>query len=339
MKRKFLSTILALAMVLSLLPVTALAEEPTSTWAEAVQSQPQGYEVDIDTKTVNISTAEGLAWFAKEINSWESKAENEKTDFAGYTINITNDIDLSGKLWIPIDASTVKTEGVTDQQKIDRDQSYNNKLLDGATINGNNHNISNMIVKTTVRGPRYESVPGDGQNSYYYAGFIGRTTGNLTIKDLTFKTASVDASQEQFVDKHGGSSMAVVSGYYGGGTLTLNNVTISNCTVDGMQKVGGYVGQCNGAVTINKCAVVDSTFRSLYQCAPVIAYAMNTQYNNDDGTNTSKRANTLKINGIKLENNNVVIVKDESMTYKSFGDNIDTWHYTKSGEYDCWCGN
>lgn len=108
------------------------------------------------------------------------------------------------------------------------------------------------------------------------------------------------------------------------GTLTLDNVTLSDCFVDGMQKVGGYVGQCGGSVTIDKCAVVDSTFRSLYQCAPVIAYAMNNQYNNDDGSNASKRANTLTINGIKLENNSVVIVKDAETIYKTFGDNVDT---------------
>lgn len=115
--------------------------------------------------------------------------------FAGYTIEITEDIDLSGRLWIPI-GRLRRSSGrqITEQQKIDRDQTYGNKLLAGATIDGNGHTISNMVVKTTVRGPRYESVPGDGQNSYYYAGFIGRTTGDLTITDLTFEGASVDAS-------------------------------------------------------------------------------------------------------------------------------------------------
>ena len=340
MKKRLLAIFLAVCMTLVLLPTAAFAdEEASSTWADAVTAVPAGYTIDESAKTVSISTAEGLAWFAKEINSWESKTEGQKVSFAGYTINITADIDLSGKLWIPIDASTVKLNGVTEQQKIDRDQSYNNKLLEGATINGNNHTISNMVVKTTVRGPRYESIPGDGQNSYYYAGFIGRTTGSLTIQDLTFTGASVDASKEQFVKEHGGSSMAVIAGYYGGGTLMLDNVTLSDCFVDGMQKVGGYVGQCAGSVTIDKCAVVNSTFRSLYQCAPVIAYAMNNQYNNDDGSNASKRANTLTINGIKLEDNSVVIVKDAETTYKTFGDNVDTWYYTTSGGYSLWCGN
>ncbi len=339
MKKKVMAALLALCMVVTLLPSTALAAEEGETWAEAVMEKPTGYSVDTAEKTVTISNAEGLAWFAKEINSWESKAADEKVSFAGYTINITDDIDLSGKLWIPIDASTVKLIDVEEQQKIDRDQTYNNKLLAGAVINGNGHTISNMVVKNTVRGPHYDSTPGDGQNSYYYAGFIGRTTGDLTIHNLTFAGASVDAYNEQFVEEHGGSSMAVVLGYYGGGTLTLNNVTVSDCLVDGMQKVGGYVGQCSGAVTINKCAVVDSTFRSLYQCAPVIAYAMNSQYNNDDGTVPSKRANTLTINGVKLENNRVVIVKEEDVTYKTIGNNVDVWYYTKSGGYDLWLGN
>ena len=190
LRARFGSILLTMAMLLSLLPVTAGAVEPRGTWADAVTEQPStGYSVDTDEKTVTISTAEGLAWFAKQINSWETT----KIDFKGYSINITEDIDLSAYLWIPIDPETVKSSGASD-----RSETYNNKLLDGATINGNGNTITGMTVHNTVRGPAagHENEHGAGQSCYYYAGFIGRSTGVLTIKNLTFEGASVDGKNE-----------------------------------------------------------------------------------------------------------------------------------------------
>lgn len=64
-------------------------------------------------------------------------------------------ICLAG-LWTPIDTATVITNVSDSDYKDDRAGTYNNKLLDGATVNGNKHTIKGMTVHNTVRGP----VPG-----------------------------------------------------------------------------------------------------------------------------------------------------------------------------------
>lgn len=333
MRKKFLSTILAAVMLLSLLPAALATGGSEPTWADAVTVQPEGYAVDTEGKTVTISTAEGLAWFAKEINAWESKAT--KVSFAGYAIDIEADIDLSGKLWIPIDPETVKSGGTSD-----RSESYNNKLLAGATINGNGHTITGMTVKTSVRGPREGSAEGDGQNAYYYSAFIGRVNGDLTINNLTFRNASVDASQEPYVAGNGSSSLAVVAGYSGGGTLTLNNVNLDGCSVTGTQKVGGFVGQGAGALTVNRCAITNCTFDASYFAAPISAYAMKSQYN-DNITSSENGKNPIDINGIKLQNNQVVQTRVEGESYTTL-ENGGTYSgvYQESygvAYYLCWC--
>lgn len=93
-------------MALALLPSTALASEPqdNGTWAEAVTEQPAGYTEDGDGN-VAISTAEGLAWLAKQVNGG---------DFSGATVTLTDDIDLSGREWIPIGTSEHWFSGIFD---------------------------------------------------------------------------------------------------------------------------------------------------------------------------------------------------------------------------------
>ena len=262
MKKKLLASLLTVAMLLTLLPVSALAidPEPTQTWADAVQSPPEGYaEVG---KTITISSAEGLAWFAKQINTWESQSSDNKVNFAGYTINITEDINLSGKLWTPIDTATVITDTEYPGYKVDRAGDYKNKLLEGAVINGNGHTIIGMTVHNTVRGPIPGAEVSGGQSCYYYAGFIGRTNDTLTIQNLAFDQAVVDGNNEPTINKTGGSSIAVVAGI-NGGNLTLQNVTVSNSTVSGYTKIAGFVGQQAGTLKVVDSAVTGCTFNVL----------------------------------------------------------------------------
>lgn len=249
-------------MLLTLLPVSALAidPEPTETWADAVDTKPEGYTEE--GNTITISTAKGLAWFAKQINTWESQPSNSKVDFADYTINITEDINLSGKLWTPIDTSTVIADESQSGYTTDRAGTYNNKLLDGAVINGNGHTITGMTVHNTVRGPIPGAEVSGGQSCYYYAGFIGRTNDTLTIQNLTFDQAVVDGNNEPTINETGGSSIAVVAGI-NGGNLTLQNVTVSNSTVSGYTKIAGFVGQQTNKLTVINSAVTGCTFNVL----------------------------------------------------------------------------
>ena len=92
MKRKILTIFLSLCVFVSLLSTTALAVADT-TWADVVTEQPEGYEID-DNGDIIISSAEGLAWFAQQVNEGQSFSEK--------IITLTDSIDLSAYEWVPI---------------------------------------------------------------------------------------------------------------------------------------------------------------------------------------------------------------------------------------------
>ncbi len=103
MKKKIVSLALVLALCLSLLPVTAFAEEGESevstttvdTWDGTADTRwYTGHEADTEYR---ITTAEQLAGLAQLVN-----ADPGTTNFAGKTFYLDNDIDLSGHEWISI---------------------------------------------------------------------------------------------------------------------------------------------------------------------------------------------------------------------------------------------
>ena len=298
-KSKVLLVLIAVCAALVLTATTALADgtsSPEGYW-DASAATEYSTPVDTEAKVITISNEEELALFAKEVNNG--------TSYAGYTVKITDTLDMSAHYWIPIDTATWNSETNTTTEP--------KQKLDGVTIEGNGNTIKGIITNTAVRGPSTGSVPGDGGNCYYYAGFIGRNDGELNIENLTFEDANIQITEPaEGVAKHGSSSLAVIAGY-SGGSLTLTDVNIVNCSVEGIQKVGGFVGQGASPLTVNHCAIENSSFIANYFAAPISAYAMNTQYNAPGGDTK----NTLTINGIKLTNNIVECKEDEAYEYKT----------------------
>lgn len=101
MKKKIASLALVLALCLSLLPVTAFAEgddeasTEVQTWGDLADTR---WYIDHESENeYHISTAAQLAGLAKLVN-----ADPGKTNFAGKTFYLDNDIDLSGHEWISI---------------------------------------------------------------------------------------------------------------------------------------------------------------------------------------------------------------------------------------------
>ena len=83
MKKRILTSVLVLVMLICLLPVTAIADGN------------QGWTVDDDARTVKIYTAEGL-------RAWADSITNEHASFDGFTVSIEKDIDLSDAAWTSI---------------------------------------------------------------------------------------------------------------------------------------------------------------------------------------------------------------------------------------------
>ena len=312
MKRKLLATLLALCLIVGMIPVAASAEiirvEDTETlwneetdsfriyddyWSDIVAEIPEGYVQDEVQKTVQLSTPESLVWFGKEVNSGKS--------FAGYTITVTNDIDMSGHYWTPIDTETI--------QYNDENGSWSTidpqKKLDGATITGGEegHTITGLATSTGLRGPNQSSEPGDGQNCYYYSAFIGRNDGALTVQNLTFENASIAMTEPDDGVASNGSSMCATVVALNSGTLTLDSVSVVGSNILAMQKAAALVAYTTSSLVVQQCEVEDNTISAYFQVAPVVGYSVK---------------NNLSLKGIVLNNNTIRAIEQQG----------DSWNYT-----------
>ncbi len=96
MKKKLLSLLLALCLAMTLVPMSAFAEETAAdSWDGTADTS--WYTDAPDASEYHISTAEQLAGLAQLVN-----ADPGTTNFAGKTFYLENDLDLSGHEWISI---------------------------------------------------------------------------------------------------------------------------------------------------------------------------------------------------------------------------------------------
>ena len=118
-----------------------------SYWSDIVHSIPEGYVADT-SGNITISTAEGLAWWAKQVNNSVDTWPIDSIVFA--TVTLTSDIDLDGYLWKPVY------------------EYYGN-------FNGNGHVIKNLTIIEK------------GENSQRAGYGFFRLCCDNTISDLGFK--------------------------------------------------------------------------------------------------------------------------------------------------------
>ena len=100
MKKKLLSLLLALCLAMTLVPMSAFAEETAAdSWDGTADTS--WYTDAPDASEYHISTVEQLAGLAQLVN-----ADPGTTNFAGKTFYLENDLDLSGHEWISIGTSS-----------------------------------------------------------------------------------------------------------------------------------------------------------------------------------------------------------------------------------------
>lgn len=125
------------------------------------------------------------------------------------------------------------------------------------TLDGQGHSISNLLAPKV---------------SDYGGGFIGDTDAcNFTIKDLTFDHATVGSVGS-------GNIVGVVMGYLAG-TVTMENVRVTNSRVSGGGKVGGLVGQLDNTsakLILNNCTVKDTIVSGMYNCGGLAGHSLGT---------------------------------------------------------------
>lgn len=240
MKKKIVSLALVLTLCLSLLPVTAFAEEGESeistttvdTWDGTADTS--WYTEGTEVTSYYIKTAEQLAGLAELINK-----ENASVSFDGKTVYLDSDLDLAGYEWISIG------NGLSIKNDPDWYYSFN------GTFDGQGHVIYNLYSHDSLLNNKDNFVDGSAEatphgRDVYKTGLFGQIYEG-TVKNLGIANADI------WIDPNDVST-------YGEGILVdyLDNSTIENCwttgTISGGSKIEKTIGGIAG-FTLRNCTI------------------------------------------------------------------------------------
>lgn len=232
----------------------------------------ESYKIPVDTlnKIITVASAEELALFKYEIT-------DKKVDYSGYTLNITNDIDLGRGFWRPIDP------------------------IKGMTINGNGHKISNLLVRSCTN------------SSGYGFGFIGNASGTVNIRDLTFDGADV-AMGKGYVYYGNVGSIVLAYAY---GTTTFDNVHVVNSSLNGYGKIGMLLGMGADPgvkITFKNCVSQNNIIRAVYNIGGL---AGNIQRGNGSDNATVENCTVSGIDVVYDSRESYVDIQNAEATLKS----------------------
>lgn len=185
---------------------------------------------DENPDTYVIKTAEQLAWFRDMVNGndTQTRAATPET-FAGKTVMLGADIDLSGQEWEPIgyypdgNGAMAPFKGVFD---------------------GKGYTIKNFKISQKHNDSRGAALFG--------------VVGSATIRNLNISNANIiyPGSDDFYA--------AGVAGY--GYSTTFENITVSDSFIEGNNKIGGIYGHTDNyesnPVIITNCHVSNCTLRS-----------------------------------------------------------------------------
>ena len=222
------------------------------------------------------------------------------------TINIDSNIDMGDTDWNGVQIEKGRT----------------------LVINGNDNTISGLKVHKAYMGPNGSGIPGDGGSADYYTAWIADNKGTLTINDLTFSDAEIDANPLTTEKQSTGSSILAVVVANNSGELTYNNVNVVGSTVRGYSKVGLLHGftQNNGSFVANKCSVensqvvleADGSDKEAALSGILIGY---------DGNNAA-RTNGIKMSGCEITINSSVQWNAEIQTKPDGTRYVSNWGLT-----------
>ncbi len=200
---------------------------------------------------VEISTVDQLKAFRDAVNSGNT--------YAGKTVKLTADLDLSGESnWTPIGNLVAYPS-----------QSFN------GTFDGDGHSISNVTVN-------------DNTPNHAVAGLFGSVV-NGTIKNLTVR--NVDLTSTHYaggIVAYTSNGPTIENCKVIGGTIK-STPEIVNGSYDNGDKVGGIMGYATGASTgenphpastINNCWVEDVTITAYRDLGGIVGYSAGTVTNN-----------------------------------------------------------
>ena len=298
MKKKLLSLLLALCLVMALVPMTAFAEEtPSFGGGTGTQEDPW-----------LITSQEDLIALAEFLNS--GNAETFDTEAAGvgnchgYYFKQTADIDLTGVTWEPIgysggcyfagnyDGGGHSITNAVSTGKVDPD-GYATAGIFGWVAFGS---VANLHVKNA-------NFVATGQNEYSYVGGIAGVCYGSSIKNCSVENSSLEsrrnnnnncagsivgystggtfekcAAENNQVKTmaYGGGFVGEVDDGYGVGNSTFTNCYVANCTVisetddsQGTSFSGGFAGEItDSTLTLQNCYVYQATLSTVGNAVP-----------------------------------------------------------------------
>ena len=216
-------------LVTMLLLVMAILMPYGGAWA---QTRPAKGNGDVDNP-FQISKAAELAWFRDYVNGKiVNKGEADGTTHPSASAELTENIDLS--------EFCHAKDGTKYTQELSWTPIGNDDNMYQGTFDGNGKTIRNLYINAISENI---GITCD-------AGFFGYATGG-SIKNITFDNAKVMST--------GNYCTGVLAGV--AGSCIENIKTLTNCSVEGEDYVGGIVGDANGSI-IGNCenhAKVDGT--------------------------------------------------------------------------------
>ena len=267
MKKKLLSLLLALCLVMALVPMTAFAEGTSvDNWDGTADTS--WYTSAPDASEYHISTAEQLAGLAQLVNDKATPVL-----FGGKTIYLDNDLDLSGNQWTPIgngDNFVRHFAGTFDGQHhkimnlyhhytgdelvrnglfgvVSDGGTLKNLLVIDADIASNDGSLLAGILADWVNGGTVENCYTSGRiennvGDKMVGGLIGQCTWSTQVKGCASDATVISTeSDEDHVDTVGGligqwensADSSSITDCWFGGSVSCNNI---------YSAVGGILG-------------------------------------------------------------------------------------------------
>ena len=264
MKKKLLSLLLALCLVMALVPITAFAADTMDTWDGTADTS----WYDENKTEFHLQTAEQLAGMAKLVN-------DNTANFKDKTVYLDNDLDLGGHEWISIGngANTAwgSFQGIFDGQSHVVYNLYSHEGLKSENKDNNNNLYRNglfgAIYNATVQNLGIENadiVIPMNDTSTYGKGILVDWMTHSTIKNC-YTTGSITGGSyiEKFIGGIAGFlngnnsisqcySTAAITGNYDGEYYAEQEGGLE--PMDCWDSLGGIVGASyTGQVTISDC--------------------------------------------------------------------------------------
>ncbi len=174
--------------------VDGVVQDIVLEWDGSVSAVSEPVEKEINGETVTVVEINTPAELAGL-----AAAVNAGTTYEGVTVVLAEDMDLKGIEWTPMG-------------------SYSAQKYFKGTLDGQGHTVSNLVA-------------GDGSTNDQ--GFIGASSGAVTVKNITFNNADIQTNGRG----------AVVIGHAVTGAVTLENITVTgDVKIEGKTQVGTVIG-------------------------------------------------------------------------------------------------